>query len=75
MAKPKKTTNPKKPKATTRIQLVESESAAPTITARPGTSIEIVEVADARGKLTARRWGSRLCGYGSGYCLAIISTD
>ena len=61
------------PKANVRIRLIESDTATPTIQAQPGTRIELVEIADAQGK--ASRMGSRLCGYGSGYCLAIVSVD
>lgn len=57
----------------TRIQLIESDSSTPTITARPGVRIEIVSVATPEGK--AARLAARLCGYGSGSCLAIVETE
>jgi hypothetical protein len=56
-----------------RIRLIVSEKEAPVIQARPGIRIELVELANAEG--TPARLGSRLCGYGSGYCLAILETE
>ena len=58
---------------TARIQLVESESRAPMIQARAGTKIEMIRIATPEGKPS--RIGARLCGYGSGYCLAIVETE
>ena len=57
-------------KTSARIQLVESDDKAPTIQARPGTRLEVVAISTHEGKPS--RIGARLCGYGSGYCLAIV---
>jgi hypothetical protein len=62
----------RKPKAA-KVQLIASESKVPTIIARAGTKIEVVALSTPEGK--PARIGARLCGYGSGYCLAIIDTE
>lgn len=55
------------------IQLIESDSESPTIVARPGVRIDVVSVATPEGKPS--KLAARLCGYGSGSCLAIIETE
>jgi len=55
------------------IKLIVSDSKVPTIKARAGTKIEVVALRAPEGK--AARIGARLCGYGSGYCLAIVETE
>ena len=66
-----KKTKAQKPNA--KIQLVESDSKTPTIQARPGVRIEIVAISSPAG--VESKIGARLCGYGSGSCLALVETD
>jgi hypothetical protein len=56
-----------------RIQLVEAEDKAPLIRARPGVRVEIVDIVTSEGQ--PARIGARLCGYGSGSCLALVETE
>ena len=56
-----------------KITLIESESKTPTIKAAAGMRVEIVSIARPSGR--PARLGARLCGYGSGYCLAIIEAE
>jgi hypothetical protein len=56
-----------------RIHLVASDDKAPSIRARPGVRIEMVDIVTEQGG--PARIGARLCGYGSGSCLALVEIE
>ena len=63
-------------KQSSKVRLVVSDEKDVRMKVRPGEKLDVVQVVTITPDLRiASRAGARLCGYGSGVCLALIEID
>ena len=66
----------RKQKQGSKVRLVVSDEKDVRMKVRPGEKLDVVQVEAIMPDLRrASRVGARLCGYGSGTCLAIVEID